>query len=62
MSKERKVFTLEYHKLAKMGPDVVVIVPRKVIKYKVLDPEKVYHIHFEEVPLETQKIDESISP
>lgn len=55
MSKEKKSFTLENHKLASMGPDFVVIIPRKIIKYKVLDPEKTYHIHFEEVLEENQE-------
>ena len=51
MSKEEenKVFTLEDHKIASMGPDYVVIIPRKIIKYKVIDPEKRYNIHFEEI-------------
>ena len=47
--KESKVFTLEDHKIASMGPDYVVIIPRKIIKYKVIDPEKRYNIHFEEI-------------
>ena len=57
MSKEeeRKVFTLEDHKIASMGPDYVVIIPRKIIKYKVIDPEKRYNIHFEEIPKEKQR-------
>ena len=49
MNKEKKVFTLENKKLASMGPDYVVIIPRKLIQYKVIDPEKMYNIHFEEV-------------
>ena len=55
MSEEKRFFTLENHKLASMGPDFVVIIPRKIIKYKVLDPEKTYHIHFEEVLEENQE-------
>ncbi|MFW9828241.1 MAG: hypothetical protein ACFFEY_11640 [Candidatus Thorarchaeota archaeon] len=49
MKDKRKIFTLEDHKLASMGPDYVVIIPRKLIKYKIIDPEKHYHIHFEEI-------------
>ncbi len=50
MTAKKKIFTLEGHKLASMGPDYVVIIPRKLIKYKIIDPEKQYNIHFEEVP------------
>lgn len=50
MAKKKKIFTLEDHKLASMGPDYVVIIPRKLIKYKIIDPEKHYNIHFEEIP------------
>jgi len=49
MDGDKKIFTLEKHKFASMGPDYVVIIPRKLIKYKILDPEKIYNIHFEEV-------------
>ena len=55
MNKEKKIFTLENKKLASMGPDYVVIIPRKLIQYKVIDPEKIYNIHFEEVS-EEQKV------
>ncbi len=50
MENEKKFFTLENKKLASMGPDFVVIIPRKLIQYKVIDPDKTYNIHFEEVP------------
>ncbi|MFX1328145.1 MAG: hypothetical protein ACFE91_08380 [Promethearchaeota archaeon] len=50
MENEKKIFTLENKKLASMGPDFVVIIPRKLIQYKVIDPDKTYNIHFEEVP------------
>lgn len=50
MEEEKKIFTLENKKLASMGPDYVVIIPRKLIQYKVIDPDKTYNIHFEEVP------------
>ena len=49
MEEQKKIFTLENKKLASMGPDYVVIIPRKLIQYKVIDPEKNYDIHFEEV-------------
>ena len=49
MKKAKKIFTLENKKLASMGPDYVLIIPRKLIQYKVIDPEKIYNIHFEEV-------------
>ncbi len=49
MNKKRKVFTLENVKLSKMGPDTIVYIPRALIKHKVLDPEKFYNIHFEEI-------------
>ncbi|NVM37344.1 MAG: hypothetical protein HWN81_17240 [Candidatus Lokiarchaeota archaeon] len=49
MEKEKKTFTLENKKLASMGPDYVIIIPRKLIQYKVIDPDKIYNIHFEEV-------------
>ena len=48
MSKENKFFTLENYKLASMGVDFIVVIPRKIIKYKVLDPNKRYNIRFEE--------------
>lgn len=49
MSKENKFFTLGNYKFASMGDDFLVVIPRKIIKYKVLDPNKRYNIHFEEV-------------
>lgn len=52
MKNEKKIFTLENKKLASMGPDYVVIIPRKLIQYKVIDPEKIYNIHFEEIEKE----------
>lgn len=55
MEEEKKIFTLEDKKLASMGPDYVVIIPRKLIQYKVIDPEKKYNIHFEEVSEKVQK-------
>ncbi|MFX1317291.1 MAG: hypothetical protein ACFE9T_15620 [Promethearchaeota archaeon] len=50
MTKEKKIFTLENVKLASMGPDTIVYIPRALIKHKVLDPNKRYNIHFEEIP------------
>lgn len=55
MDEEKKIFTIENKKLASMGPDYVVIIPRKLIQYKIIDPEKLYNIHFEEVS-EEQKV------
>jgi len=49
MEKEKKIFTLELHKIAKMGPESIVVIPRKIIQYKIIDPGKLYNIHFEEV-------------
>jgi len=49
MEKEKKIFTLERHKIAKMGPESIVVIPRKIIQYKIIDPGKLYNIHFEEV-------------
>ncbi len=46
---EKEPIVLEEKKLALMGPDVIVIIPRKFIKYKILDPKKLYNITFEEV-------------
>ena len=50
MNSRRKVFTLEKVKLSSMGPDTIVYIPRALIKHKVLDPEKIYNVHFEELP------------
>ena len=50
MAKEKKkIFTLENVKLASMGPDTIVYIPRALIKHKILNPNIRYHIHFEEV-------------
>ena len=49
MPKEKKIFTLENVKLASMGPDTIVYIPRALIKHKILNPNIRYHIHFEEV-------------
>ena len=55
MSNEKKFFTLEDAKLASMGPDTIVYIPRALIKHKILDPEKRYNIHFEEISEENQE-------
>ena len=55
MSNEKKVFTLKNVKLASMGPDTIVYIPRSLIKHRVLDPEKRYNIHFEEISEENQE-------
>ena len=55
MSNEKKVFTLEDVKLSSMGPDTIVYIPRALIKHKILDPEKRYNIHFEEISEENQE-------
>ncbi|MFX1322764.1 MAG: hypothetical protein ACFFAQ_14095 [Promethearchaeota archaeon] len=49
MPKEKKIFTLENIKLASMGPDTIVYIPRALIKHKVLNPKKKYNVHFEEI-------------
>jgi len=55
MTKEKKIFTLENVKLASMGPDTIVYIPRALIKHKVLDSEKRYNVHFEEILEEEHK-------
>ncbi len=55
MTKEKKIFTLENVKLASMGPDTIVYIQRALIKHKVLDPEKRYNVHFEEILEEEHK-------
>ena len=55
MSKEKKIFTLENVKLASMGPDTIVYIPRALIKHKVLNPKKKYNVHFEEIPEDKQE-------
>ncbi len=55
MSKEKKIFTLENVRLASMGPDTIVYIPRALVKHKVLDPEKKYNVHFEEILEEKQE-------
>lgn len=47
--REPKKIVLENKSLASMGPDTVVIIPRKFIKYKIIDPQKKYNIIFEEI-------------
>ena len=49
MNKEKKIFTLENVKLSSMGPDTIVYIPRALIKHKILDPDKIYNIHFEKI-------------
>ena len=55
MTIEKKIFTLENVKLASMGPDTIVYIPRALIKHKVLDPKKKYNVHFEEIPEDKQE-------
>jgi len=55
MTIEKKIFTLENVKLASMGPDTIVYIPRALIKHKVLDPEKRYNVYFEEIIEEEHK-------
>ncbi|MHA1107206.1 MAG: hypothetical protein ACTSPN_16045 [Promethearchaeota archaeon] len=55
MDKEKMVFTLEKHKIAKMGPESIVVIPRKIIQYRIIDPKKLYNIHFEEVVEEKER-------
>ncbi len=49
MKKQKNIFTLEHVKLASMGSDTIVYIPRILIKHKVLDFKKRYNIHFEEI-------------
>jgi len=58
MEKDKNFFTLEQHKIAKMGPEFIVVIPRKIIQHKIIDPGKLYNIHFEEV-VEEKKENES---
>ena len=55
MNIEKKIFTLENVKLASMGPDTIVYIPRALIKHKVLNLEKRYNVHFEEISEEIQE-------
>ncbi|MFX1531598.1 MAG: hypothetical protein ACFFBC_10840 [Promethearchaeota archaeon] len=55
MTEEKNIFTLKNVKLTSMGPDTILYIPRAIIKHKVLDPEKRYNIHFEEIPGENQE-------
>ncbi|MFX1595512.1 MAG: hypothetical protein ACFFBK_05565 [Promethearchaeota archaeon] len=55
MRKEKKFFTLENVKLSSMGPDTIVYIPRALIKHKILNPNKTYNIHFEEISNEDQE-------
>jgi len=43
------MITLKNKKLASMGPDVILIIPRQYIKDNMLDPDKEYDITFKEV-------------
>lgn len=44
-----KAFVLENIKLASMGPDTIIYIPRALIKYKVLDPKAKYNLIFEKI-------------
>jgi len=55
MNREKDIFTLENVKLSSMGPDTIVYIPRALIRHKVLDPEKRYNVHFEEIADENQE-------
>lgn len=43
------MITLRKKKLASMGPDTVLIIPRAYIRDELLDSNKVYNVTFEEV-------------
>jgi hypothetical protein len=47
--KKKDIITLDNKKLASMGPDTVIIIPRKMVKYNVIDPDKRYNVYLEEV-------------
>lgn len=49
MDNIKKLIKLKEKRLAKMGPDYVVIIPRNYIRNGLLDPEKRYNIEFVEV-------------
>lgn len=55
MNREKNIFTLENVKLSSMGPDTIVYIPRALIRHKVLDPEKRYNVHFEEIADENRE-------
>ncbi len=55
MNREKNIFTLENVKLSSMGPDTIVYIPRALIRHKVLDPEKRYNVHFEEIADENKE-------
>lgn len=46
---ESKKVVITRKKLASMGPDTVIIIPRIYIKNKILDPTKLYNVTLEEV-------------
>ena len=43
------IFKIEHIKLASMGSDTIVYIPRVLVKYKNLDPKKRHDIYFEEI-------------
>ena len=44
-----EVVTIDKKRFAKMGPDTVIIIPRTMIKYHIINKDKLYNIYLEEV-------------
>ena len=44
-----EVVTLDKKRFAKMGPDTVIIIPRTMTKYNIINKDKLYNIYLEEV-------------
>jgi hypothetical protein len=47
--KKEDIITLDNKKLASMGPDTVIIIPRKMVKYNIINPDKRYNVYLEEI-------------
>ena len=44
-----EVVTIDKKRFAKMGPDTVIIIPRTMTKYNIINKDKLYNIYLEEV-------------
>ena len=44
-----EVVNLDKKRFAKMGSDIVIIIPRTIIKYHIINPDKLYNVYLEEV-------------
>jgi len=38
---------LEKIKMSSMGPDTILIIPRSLVKYNIIDPDYIYNVYFE---------------